>query len=399
MAFAKPVSSLAAALAQFPNNISKVRDAGHPVHNKSLQSKHRGGLPTPPNSLSPNLPPLTRRSPSVPVSLLQPIESDFELHQQSSDGSVPLSSAALCGFEAAGAITAALLAKHHLPDILLKEGPLAIRVVLALLTQKVPGFSGIPPAKARRLVVSALESRSGGGLNGEVIFEKVGWGRWEARYSHQPSRDCDEGSPLGPGCAHCSPTSAPINPITSSNGTRQRTIQLRRPRFLGSPLLSPFEDDDHISEDEADKMSLDGEEPRPRSRPIPIIEPPLDDDEVTDEEDWEMMGYHGMVAASYEPSSCGSRRGSRMSAPSFKSSTPIHTLPIKHRTPSIDVIRSMSYSAGIMPFQRVYSSSLSSALRAQGLQASGAPQEPPPPACGSHQEREAIQALLKMGAM
>src|SRR6202012_4576612 len=33
------------------------------------------------------------------------------------------------------------------------------------------------------------ESRGGGGEKGDVLFEKVGWGRWDARVRGQPPRD------------------------------------------------------------------------------------------------------------------------------------------------------------------------------------------------------------------
>ena len=66
-----------------------------------------------------------------------------------------------------------MLAKYHLPDIMLSHGPLAIRHIMGYLTTSVPGFAGIPPAKARRLVVGALEGRGGegGGVDGDVEFE------------------------------------------------------------------------------------------------------------------------------------------------------------------------------------------------------------------------------------
>jgi len=146
---------------------------------------------------------------------------------------------------------------------------------------------------------------------------------------------------------------------------------------------------------------LDGKEPvavRSRPLPIPIIDPP-DDSEATDEEDWETMGIPGMRAASYEPSSFGSRRGSRMSslaAPSIRSATPMTNG--QGPTPSMDVFRSMSYSPGIIPFQRAYSSSLSSALRMHGVKEFGN-LGAKPETCGSPQEQEAVEALLKMGGM
>jgi hypothetical protein len=157
---------------------------------------HPNMLLTPPNSLSPTLSPhkhrpdvSATRSPHPPSQC----DSDIDLqdaveHAKAQDQPTALSRAALSGLEAAGAITPTMLAKHHLPEILL-HGPMAIRHVLNHLAQSVPGFSRIPPAKARRLVVAALESRGGGGVNGEVEFEKVGWGRWDARAKGQPSRD------------------------------------------------------------------------------------------------------------------------------------------------------------------------------------------------------------------
>lgn len=93
---------------------------------------------------------------------------------------MPLSRGALSGLDASAAITSSMLAKHHLPAIMLGNGPKPIRDVMGELTQSVPGFSRIPPARARRLVVAALESRAGGGPDGSVAFCKTGWGRWDA---------------------------------------------------------------------------------------------------------------------------------------------------------------------------------------------------------------------------
>ncbi|PCD38194.1 hypothetical protein AU210_006677 [Fusarium oxysporum f. sp. radicis-cucumerinum] len=119
-------------------------------------------LPTPPNSISPNLPPHGLKA-QLQKAKLEPIDSDLDLHEPS-DRRRSISP----GLEASGAITGSLLAKYHLPEILLNHGPLAIRHIMGYLTTSVPGFSGIPPTKARRLV--------------------VGWGRWDARKRGQPSR-------------------------------------------------------------------------------------------------------------------------------------------------------------------------------------------------------------------
>jgi hypothetical protein len=92
-----------------------------------------------------------------------------------------------------GSITPTLLAKHHLPKIL-NNGPLDIRHIIGYLTISIPEFSSIQPAKARRLVVEALEGCGGGdrsGLKRDVKFEKVGWERWGRENERASSRSGD----------------------------------------------------------------------------------------------------------------------------------------------------------------------------------------------------------------
>ena len=97
---------------------------------------------------------------------------------------------------ATGAITPSLLAKYHLPRVFLDRGPLVISHILGVLAISVPGFAGIPCTEAKRQVLAALEScrssevEHGGGLNGNVIFEEVGRGRWDARLREEVSREC-----------------------------------------------------------------------------------------------------------------------------------------------------------------------------------------------------------------
>lgn len=401
------VSALAAALA--PGYIlRKPRDAGHPGTIHSLLSSSNthpgeGGLPTPPNSLSPTLPPQKASPSAVAHTPLESIESDMELQD------APVRAEASGSPEdATGDITPALLGKHHLPAIMLHNGTMAIRYILGGLTSSVPGFARIEPAKARRITVAALESKAGGGLKGEVVFDKISWGRWSARYRTEPAPEAREDS-----AELASPTLPPSrsypNRISRSRGHHRR----RRV----SPL-SPSYAHDHISEDEADKMSLDGKDNEPVSprivRKIPIIQAP-DDSDVTDEEDWESIGPEGLRAMSYVPSyaaSWASRRGSHSSSinngqrPRLSTSaarpSPIPMarggiskrkssshMPLVSPAVSPDVLRSMTYSGGILPFQRVYSSSLSSAIRMHGVRGAG----------GSPQEAEAVEALIRMGSM
>jgi putative Sin3 binding protein len=402
MASDYPVSTLAAALARpSGNDILKPRDAGHPGNTHSVPSNRRGGLPTPPNSLSPTIPPQKGSPSAVAQTPLNNIESDVEL-QDVSDPHGRLGSAALSSLDAAGDITPALLAKYHLPGILLQNGPLAIRYVLGDLTSKVPGFARIPAAKARRIVVAALENRAGGGLKGDVVFEKVGWGRWDARYRDQPPREVRH--PSTDSHTALSPTSQPID--IHARSSRRSHVRRRV-----SPL-SPGEHS-HVSEHEADKMSLDGDDDRDRRRRIPIIQAPEDSD-MTDEEDWESIGPDGLNAQSYA-ASFASRRNSHSSSlgrplhiSARASSIPIGSVAkaphhvVKRKFSGANIItsmpglnaataRSMSYSGGILPFQRVYSSSLNSSIRMQGVQVQAG--------YGSPQEAEAVEALLRMGSM
>lgn len=389
----KPISSLAAALAQ-ANTRSEGHDAGYPTVSQSLPTpRQRGGLPTPPNSLSPTLPPHKGRA------SYSTVDSDIELHD-AQDEPQQLSRAALSGIQDSEAITPALLAQHYLPDILLKNGPLAIRFVLAELNLNVPGFGRIPPAKARRICVAAFEGRSGGGPNGDIVFEKIGWGRWSARHRNDP--------PHAEAQNHTGDYASPPSNVSSAPyGTRTATgtkIKSNR-RYINSPLLSPAEDLDVVPEDEADKMSLDGDEDvrQPVRKYIPVPPAP-DDDEMTDEEDWEGSAIEAPRPGSYEASHA-SRRGSHVSSngrPSLRagsvSSSHVRT-GMRHLSipaPALEFARSMSYTGGIIPFQRVYSSSLSTSLRKQGAQepvlARGRD-------CSSPEEREAVEALLSLGSM
>jgi hypothetical protein len=171
--------------------------------------------------------------------------------------------------------------------------------------------------------------------------------------------------------------------------------------WAGSAFSSPEDDNDHVSEHEADKMSLDGQDDVP-ARKLPTINRPVDDDDdMTDDEDWESMGPEALRQPSYA-GSLASRRGSHVSSSygriSKPAAIPTSAAPSQRsqqRNPSLPAfsshaIRSMAYCGGIVPFQRVYSSSLSSSLRMQGV---------PVQDCGSPQEREAVEALLQMGSM
>lgn len=276
-------------------------------------------LPTPPNSISPSLPPhglkpYDTRSATAQVAL-EHIESDIDL-QDGMNGSAPDTLVELDvgspGFDSAGNITPNLLAKHHLPDILLAHGPLAIRYIMGYLTTSVPGFSTIPPTKARRLVVGALEGRgSGGGLggmNGDVKFEKVGWGRWDAKLKGRAPQG-------GRATQHSPPPSNPSSystgmPITGSGrfSFDRNRLNAHSSSWAGNSAAFSHDDDMDIGmlENEADKMSLDGDASCSSSEAPPDDEIMGDDPEdMTDEEDWAAVGASALRAASYSASGPG----------------------------------------------------------------------------------------------
>jgi len=295
----------------------------------------RPGLPTPPNSISPNLPPQpynrrgTTASHTPPAQAL--VDSDIDLqdavdHAKAQDQpqrglALSPDSGDLASLDTTGAITPALLAKHHLPEILLNHGPLAIRHIMGYLTTCVPGFSGIPPAKARRLVVGALEGRGsggeGGGLLGDVEFEKVGWGRWDARRRGQPSkhdRGIRRSSPTA--IRHQRPSVRSPSPYAQT-GLRipRNSGQTSRNRHTLAPSRTPLTHEslrslDHDTnmldpETEADKMSLDeGLCSSSEAEDSPMLEDDLG--EVTDEEDWASIGAAALRAGSF-PSGGGGK--------------------------------------------------------------------------------------------
>jgi hypothetical protein len=238
-----------------------------------------------------------------------------------------------------------MLAKYHLPEILLQQGPLAIRHVMGHLTTSVPGFSRIPPAKARRLVVAALEGRANN--TSDVVFEKIGWGRWDA-HRRGEQRDLASASP------------------PSSIGSFQRGVQIQgqsgwqggnrhpyRMSFAESTAFSYTDDygmhgDRDMLEHEADKMSLDGEEEYASSSEAPdeIAENEWDEGDETDAEDWAQIGADALRARSMNTGS------------------------------SMNAVFAKTQPSGIFPASTA-----------------------PAPRIFDHQERAAVEALLRLGSV
>jgi hypothetical protein len=272
--------------------------------------KHSDMLPTPPNSISPNLPPHGRRD-SRHHGQMSPksttVDSDIDLRDAGDGPQLTTLSAealdSLGDLDSAGAITPNMLAKHHLPDILLSHGPLAIRHIMGYLTTTMPGFSRITSAKARRLVVAALEGKGGNiERDGEVIFDKVGWGRWMARIKGQPPRE-RQGTAMTPPGSLPSSYSQPGLQVTGQRSWRTGSQDLGTSYTGNSAVFSHSEmeyEDQDMLEHEADKMSLDGDDDDgyvSSIAPEPIDED-LGDGEITDEEDWGSIGAEALRARS-----------------------------------------------------------------------------------------------------
>ena len=102
------------------------QDSGH--------AASTGTLPTPPSSISPTLPAHKRRPVPVAGRLHTPEEESMDIdlqdaveHAAAQDQPSALSKEALAGLDATRQITALMLAKHHLPDIIEGHGAMPIR--------------------------------------------------------------------------------------------------------------------------------------------------------------------------------------------------------------------------------------------------------------------------------
>lgn len=338
---------------------------------------------TPPSSISPTMPAHGAHQHATPAPLLN-IEEEIDLGdgrvaqgstppQEPVSSGLPLSKGALSGLDASAAITPAMLAKGYLPGIMLGNGPTAIRVVIGELNHSVPGFSRIPPAKARRLVVAALENRSGGGPEGNVAFSKTGWGRWDAHVKGS-SRDSAIGSFNE---ARCSPPRSerssvamsyqdsalgicgPPNPYRGHSGPSWTNSGSHREE----DELDHMDMDMDVPENEADKMSLDGDLP---------TDSESDSDSATDEEDWSVSGPAALRKASLPTPGMPRRDYQSLS------------IPMSMRRPS-------------QAWSRRYSGMTERSMPSASLPRQTV--DPTNPAQQTPEERAAVEALLQLGSM
>lgn len=345
-------------------------------------SKNANLLPTPPNSISPTLHPyvaLDRSKQKQGALATSHPESELDLGES---------------VDSAGAITPAMLAQHHLPEIMLHQGPLAIRHVMGCLTTSVPGFARIPPAKARRLVVAALEGRGCDQQQqqqqqykqNDVIYEKVGWGRWDARRVGDSPRHNNQF--LEPSPPSSLPNSFQQQGGVQIPGRRDNWSPYYGTSMTGDSAVFSYSeeygkhrDDASMLEDEADKMSLDGEdnngylsvsEAAPDNDDDDIPDNEWGEEDVTDEEDWAQIGADALRARSLNAGSA--------SASAFDAK--------RHQFPSMNT--AMARGSGGGP--------------AASNLAKSVPQSVPIKQLGfnlpdDREERAAVEALLRLGSM
>lgn len=393
---ATQVSSITQALAgrAAAFNISSERSTANQGDDMgSAKGSHgiNGGLPTPPNSISPNLPPQWRariskegveHSPTISVG-----DSDLDLGDAFA---ISLGQAALGlpgAHEEHAKYTANYLAKF-LADILQEKGPLSVHHAMVHLGQVVPGFMDVPPAKARRLTTAALDCR----LKGDVGFEKIGSGKWATRArAHTPlSQTSPRLDPIQEGGQRGTTSSSTA--AISIPGSHARRPQPRRISQGGSWTASSSRakygeraDQDMPDHDAADLMSIDGDVNKLRlqeRRESTALPSPLDYSD-TDEEDWSNVGAAALRHGSL--SSTGGR--------SFKSS--MMMAQDRSRRPSFT-----PYGRSV-PGPRSLSKSIPNTRPSPAPRPTAAPVQQPLDFTGvdvDEKEQAAIAALLRMGS-
>lgn len=387
-AIAQPVSNIAVAF-------GRIQDGRHASTNSAL--------PTPPSSLSPTLP--AHKQGPIPAMgrLATPDDESMEIdlqdaveHAAAQDQPSALSKEALAGLDATRQITALMLARNYLPDIIAGHGAMPIREMMAHLAQSVPGFSGLQPAKARRLVVAALEHRAGGGLQGEVKFEKVGWGRWSVAGSAAQA----QGVPIG--ASRSSHGQTPPSRVNGS-GNSLPILNMRDTRDVYAGSWNAGSWSPHRAEDDeemADNMSLDGSEGSTESDSASDMDLQADLNDDTDEEDWAALGPQAFRESHHGPPrenrDYNYLSRTQTSNPRYRSvSAQTHSLPHGHSAVGSAPRPACNQHLTVPP---VFSASrgnhavnagnsLITALTASsGITGSGA-------------ERDAIEALIAMGSM
>lgn len=376
---ASNVSSISKALADGAASIHIPKPAGVPdVASKGVSAalaaygNSATGLPTPPNSISPNLPAHSLAARARKEAIGSPpsqVDSDVELGD-AVDHVKPIGYPTNVTDNDYGSIAPALIARDHLPGIILGKGQVPVKDVINHLCKALPGFADIPPAKARRIVGAALEGHVGG-PEGNVEFEKTGWGRWNAKIRTQPLQTINENrSSTGNG-----PSGAMKIPGSVAAQRKPRRISSGS-WAVDSTLSSPSDGGDRdVFNQDVDAMSIDGDGEQGARYPQrqaynQHADPNFYSD--TDEEDWASMGAAALRASSYGSGSKHHKHHRTNRAPRTRSPM---TGAFSRSVPAQNHLLANTHNQPRQPMN----------LDFTGVDA-------------NTQEREAIEALLRMGS-
>lgn len=164
------------------NSLSAPRSSIHELLNSNSNDENYNSLPFSANSISSASSPSpipkmgsidAITSPIKPEKLEQTKSKAKYRRKSTNEEKVLISTSSPEGIAAASQIT-----PNRIARILLKEGPLPIRHLTGHLIEQVPVFGNLSLSKQRRLIMAALES---GDVETGCIFEKIGWGQWEAK--------------------------------------------------------------------------------------------------------------------------------------------------------------------------------------------------------------------------
>lgn len=128
-----------------------------------------------------------------------------------------------------------IISRSLVAEILLSQGPLAIRHLTAQLCLSSSVFAEMSLGKQRRVIVHILESPPASSDEEEFMFEKVGWGRWAA--SRHGLENNNESKAMARLLQYGMPSSC-IGKVASSSSSSL-------PRIPISPGLLPVDDIDN----------------------------------------------------------------------------------------------------------------------------------------------------------
>lgn len=247
------------------------------------------------------------------------------------------------------AIAPTTLTKAYLPALFMQHGPCAIRQITQHLALNNPTFGALGQGKQRRLVVRALENGKGS------VFEKVGWGRWNAIERNSPGQFTPEAPPVGKDdsllTARLRSSGVPGMPQRGVDSYPPPSSLPAHQEFMFSPSMSIHEVTGDHREDDADIDPLDLD---------------MDDDSATDEEDWKSMGAEALrtraspAIGSYQGSLAGSYGGSPRSSGPYtirrKSSAGVYQMksPAMHPYSGVPFSKSPGFSRTSFPKSSSY---------------------------------------------